>query len=294
MIKSKKLLALTICFMLILTFTGCNKNEAINEEGVVATVNDTVITQEELDMNYGFYTKMNPAVTKDDMLEKLIMDILMVEAAQKSGITVSQEQIDDEMQNFKSLNNTAEDYQKFLKDNGLTEEFLITEIEKEFYINNYLTVEMDKFNNPSDEDLQKMFDEYQMKEEVRASHILVNTEDEAKGVLDRINKGDKFEDVAKELSIDPGSGAMGGDLGYFSRIKMVKPFSDAAFKMEIGDISDPVQSDFGYHVIKLTDKKVDESKTLETEREILTQYYTYNSYNEMLENLKNNADIVIK
>lgn len=294
MIKFKKLLTLTICFLLIFTVVGCNKNDAINEEGVVATVNDEVITQEELDMNYEFYKKMNPTVTKDDMLEKLIMDILMVEAAQKSGINVDEHQIEDELENFKALNNSEADYQKFLKDNGLTEEFLKTEIEKEFYINHYLTIEMDKFNNPSDEDLQKMFDEYQMKEEVRASHILVNTEEDAKNVLERINKGDKFEDVAREVSIDPGSGAMGGDLGYFTRIKMVKPFSDAAFSMEIGEISEPVQSDFGYHIIQLTDKKTDDSKTIETERETLTQYYTYFNYNNLLETLKNNADIEIK
>ncbi len=294
MIKFKKILTLTICFLLIFTVAGCNKNDAINEEGVVATVNDEVITQEELDMNYEFYKKMNPTVTKDDMLEKLIMDILMVEAAQKSGINVDEHQIEDELENFKALNNSEADYQKFLKDNGLTEEFLKTEIEKEFYINHYLTIEMDKFNNPSDEDLQKMFDEYQMKEEVRASHILVNTEDEAKNVLERINKGDKFEDIAREVSIDPGSGVAGGDLGYFTRIKMVKPFSDAAFSMEIGEISEPVQSDFGYHIIQLTDKKTDDSKTIETERETLTQYYTYFNYNNLLENLKNNADIEIK
>ncbi|WP_312700506.1 peptidylprolyl isomerase [Sedimentibacter sp.] len=293
MIKLKKLLALTLCFVLVLSFTGCDKPQEITEEGVVATVNGQQITQEELDMNYGFYIKMNPTVTKEDMLDKLIMDILMVEAAKKGGITVTEQQVNEEMQNFKSLNNSEEDYQKFLKDNGLTEEFLRSEIEKEYYINHYLTTEMDKFSNPSDEELKKIFDEYKMQEEVRASHILVNTEEEAKAALDRINKGDKFEDVAKDVSID-GSAATGGDLDYFSRIRMVKPFSDAAFSLEVGDVSEPVQSEFGYHIIKLTDKRTDESKTVETERQTLTQYYSYLKYNEMLDNLKNEADIVIK
>ena len=291
--KLKKLLALTLCFVLVLSFTGCDKPKEITEEGVVATVNGQQITQEELDMNYGFYIKMNPTVTKEEMLDKLIMDILMVEAAKKGGITVTEQQVDDEMQNFKSLNNSEEDYQKFLKDNGLTEEFLRSEIEKEYYINHYLTTEMDKFSNPSDEELKKIFDEYKMQEEVRASHILVNTEEEAKAALDRINKGDKFEDVAKDVSID-GSAATGGDLDYFSRIRMVKPFSDAAFSLEVGDVSEPVQSEFGYHIIKLTDKRTDESKTVETERQTLTQYYSYLKYNEMLDSLKNEADIVIK
>ncbi len=294
MIKFKKLLSLTVFFSLIITLTACNNNKsAINQDGVVATVNDKPITQKELDENLAIYSKINPAWTEEKMLDQLILEVLLVEKAEKEGITVSDEDVNAELENIKIYTNTEEEYQKFLKDNGMTEEYLKESLRKEFLINHYISIQMEKIN-PSDEELQKMFDEYKMKEEVRASHILVKTLDEAKAVTERLNKGDKFEDVAKELSIDTGSGAMGGDLGYFSFIKMVKPFSEAAFNMEIGQVSEPVQSEFGYHIIKLTDKKKDESKTLETEKPILQEYYTYIKYDELLENIKKEAEIIKK
>ncbi len=91
-----------------------------------------------------------------------------------------------------------------------------------------------------------------MLREVRASHILVKTEDEAKNLLDEIKEGKSFADAAKEVSLCP-SGHDGGDLGFFKRGVMVKPFEDAAFALKnIGDISEPVQTQFGWHLIQLT------------------------------------------
>lgn len=91
-----------------------------------------------------------------------------------------------------------------------------------------------------------------MLREVRASHILVKSEDEAKKLLEEIKGGKSFADAAKEVSLCP-SGRDGGDLGFFKKGVMVKPFEDAAFAMkEIGEISDPVQTQFGWHLIQLT------------------------------------------
>ena len=90
--------------------------------------------------------------------------------------------------------------------------------------------------------------------QVKASHLLVRTEDEAKQLREEILSGKAFEDVAAEVSLCP-SGANGGDLGFFGKGQMVKEFEDAAFSMEIGEISEPVQTQFGWHLIKLTDKK---------------------------------------
>ena len=91
-----------------------------------------------------------------------------------------------------------------------------------------------------------------MKKEIRASHILVKTEDEAKKLLAEIKEGKSFAEAAKEVSMCP-SGHDGGDLGFFGRGMMVKPFEDAAFGLnEIGDLSEPVQTQFGWHLIQLT------------------------------------------
>jgi len=90
---------------------------------------------------------------------------------------------------------------------------------------------------------------------VRASHILVKTQDEASKIKSEIDAGKiSFEEAAKKYSLCP-SNAQGGDLDYFSRGMMVKPFEDAAFDGEIGKVSKPVQTQFGWHLIKVTDKK---------------------------------------
>jgi peptidyl-prolyl cis-trans isomerase C len=92
-----------------------------------------------------------------------------------------------------------------------------------------------------------------MTSKIKCSHILVRKQSEALAVLGRLKKGESFAKLAKELSIDKGSGKRGGDLGYFGRGMMVKPFEDAAFKLEKGQLSEPIKTEFGYHIIKRLD-----------------------------------------
>src|SRR5688572_3182860 len=110
----------------------------------------------------------------------------------------------------------------------------------------------------TDEEVKAAYDKEASKvkvsERVRARHILVQTEKEAKDVLARLNKGEKFEDIAKQVSLD-GSKDYGGDLGYFSAEEMVPEFSKAAFLLKIGETSAPVKTDYGWHVIKVEDRK---------------------------------------
>ncbi len=94
-----------------------------------------------------------------------------------------------------------------------------------------------------------------MTTQVKASHLLVETEDEAKALRKEIVEGGKdFGDVAAAVSLCP-SGATGGDLGFFGKGQMVKEFEDAAFNMEIGEVSQPIETQFGWHLIQLVDKK---------------------------------------
>ena len=85
---------------------------------------------------------------------------------------------------------------------------------------------------------------------IKCSHILVEKQSQAIAILDRIKQGEKFGKLAKELSIDSGSAKRDGSLGYFGRGKMVKEFETAAFKLEVGKISEPVKTQYGYHIIK--------------------------------------------
>jgi peptidyl-prolyl cis-trans isomerase C len=110
----------------------------------------------------------------------------------------------------------------------------------------------------TDEALHKLYDEAtkQMaaEKEVHARHILVETEDEAKAVLAELKNGADFAELAKKKSKDPGA-ADGGDLGYFTKDQMVPEFAEIAFKLENGQISDPVKTQFGWHIIKVEDKR---------------------------------------
>ena len=89
-----------------------------------------------------------------------------------------------------------------------------------------------------------------MSNKIKCSHILVQKQSEALAVLERIKNGEKFGKLAKELSIDSGSAKRDGNLGYFGRGKMVKEFENAAFKLAVGQISEPIRTQHGYHIIK--------------------------------------------
>ncbi len=89
-----------------------------------------------------------------------------------------------------------------------------------------------------------------MGNKIKCAHILVKKQSEALAIQERLKQGEKFGELAKELSIDSGSAKRDGNLGYFGRGAMVKPFEEAAFKLQIGEVSDLVKSEFGYHIIK--------------------------------------------
>lgn len=122
----------------------------------------------------------------------------------------------------------------------------------------------------TDEAVQTLFDEkYANAEpgkEYQAAHILVATEDEAKAIKDQLDGGADFAAIAREKSTDRGSASAGGDLGWFGVGMMVKPFEDAVIAMKKGEISAPVQSQFGWHVIRLVDERTAANPTIEDVR----------------------------
>lgn len=128
----------------------------------------------------------------------------------------------------------------------------------------------------TDESLQQAYDAdnaaHPAQIEIRASHILVKTEDEAKEIIKQLQSGADFATLAKEKSIDKGSGENGGDLNWFTKDTMVKEFSDAAFAMKRGDVSKvPVKSQFGWHIIKITDSRMQTPVPFEQRKDDLRQ-----------------------
>lgn len=123
-------------------------------------------------------------------------------------------------------------------------------------------------------------------DQVWARHILVATEDEAKQALDRLSKGETFADLANELSTDTSNNGQGGDLSWFTKGKMVQPFEEAAWALNVGEISQPVQSTFGYHIIQVLgheERPLDSSQLEEAKQK---------AYDEWLESAKTAANVV--
>ena len=128
-------------------------------------------------------------------------------------------------------------------------------------------------------------------EEVHARHILVENEAEAKKIAARLKAGEDFAKVAAETSKDPGSKAEGGDLGWFTKERMVAPFADAAFKMEAGKISDPVKTQFGWHVIKVEEKRTKPVPSFDEMKEQVEAYLTRKTQQDLITKLREGAKI---
>jgi len=127
-------------------------------------------------------------------------------------------------------------------------------------------------------------------EEVHARHILVPTEDEAKAILAQLKGGADFATVAKEKSKDPGA-ADGGDLGYFSKEQMVPEFAAVAFKLDKGQLSDPVKTQFGWHIIKVEDKRMKPTPTFDQVKGQIENYVAHRAQAQMVEKLRSAANV---
>ncbi len=131
--------------------------------------------------------------------------------------------------------------------------------------------------NVSDDVLKKYYEEhikdYTEPEKVHAKHILVKTKEDAEKVLAELKKGTKWDDVARKYSIDKSNASKGGDLGTFTRGRMVKPFEDAVFSMKPGEISGPVKTKYGYHIIKLISKTPSKVKPFDMVKSVVKNRY---------------------
>ena len=137
-----------------------------------------------------------------------------------------------------------------------------------------LEKEMESKAKVSDQEVKDYYEKH--KEDfavgrIRASHILVKTEEDARNILERLKKGEDFAKIAKKSSIDPGSAKNGGDLGFFSAGQMVPEFEAVAVKLKQGEISEPLKTKFGYHIIKVTDKKIGKSVEFEKVKNYISQ-----------------------
>jgi peptidyl-prolyl cis-trans isomerase C len=160
-------------------------------------------------------------------------------------------------------------------------------------LDEYLDQEAKKAVTP--EAARKLYDEtvksVPTEQEVRARHILVENEDDAKKIATRVKGGEDFAKVAGEVSKDPGSKTDGGDLGFFTKYRMVEPFAETAFKLEPGQISDPVKSQFGWHVIKVEEKRAKPAPTFDETKDQVETYLARKAQQDLIMGLRKNAKI---
>ena len=149
----------------------------------------------------------------------------------------------------------------------------------------------------TDKRMQQYYDQHKTEfiedDQITASHILVKTEEEARDVLKELKQGKDFDEVAKAKSTDPSS-SQGGSLGTFGRGRMVEPFEEAAFALKAGDLSEPVQTQFGWHIIKVTDRSEGAQQPFDEVKEDIRQKLSSDYIQTLLQELQDKATIEVK
>jgi peptidyl-prolyl cis-trans isomerase C len=296
---------------------------AIDRENQAAVVNGEGISIEELETEVALVSDQMassgqpvPAERKEEfkmqVLDSMISRQLLLDEAEELGIGLAEGEVDARLEEIKTQFPSAEEYETALTAQGLTEERLREDLEDNLVIQKLLQQEVEGKIVVSDADARSFYDDnpeqFQQPEQIQASHIIFTLEegtgeaeksDKRKQLEDlkaRIEGGEDFAELAREHSQGP-SAPRGGDLGFFSRGQMVKPFEDAAFALDVGELSGIVETQFGYHLITVTDKKAASTAVYEEiERQIkdyLKQEKTSGEFDRYLEELRDSAEIEV-
>ena len=285
-----------VCLAASVLLTGCGKKD------VAATVNGEPISIEDYEREYkmqaqqamaqygeDFLTQKSPdgkqtmgEMMRQNTLDNLVRFEIYKQDAESKGIKISDKDVDAEFDKMVKMYGGEEKLQEALKENNLTEEKM-----KEYTKTNLLMQQyqekMMKEMEPKEEELKKYYDDH--KDEFKtaeASHILVKTKEEAEAIKKELDGGADFAKLAKEKSLDTGSAENGGSLGQFTPGQMVKEFDEKVFSMKPGDISDPVKTQFGFHIIKLEKISDDFNSAKDAVKEAVIRD-KFKEYNDKLE-----------
>jgi peptidyl-prolyl cis-trans isomerase C len=296
--------------------------EAKSPSEKAAVVNGVVISQKELAKEMDFHlqrisrqglqlSKEQMAELKNKVLENLIDREILYQESQKSGIKVDKNKIDAELSGIKKRFPSIDEYKNALSTMKISEDEIKKQIKKKLAINALVDIKIGQKIVVTDKETKTYYDAnpdlFKQPEQVKASHILIKVEAGAdqqkkaqamqkiKEIQKKLKEGQDFAILAKKYSEDKGSSANGGDLGFFTRGQMVKPFEDAAFAMKPNEVSDIVETQFGYHLIKVYRQKpgkilaYSEVKDLLTER--MRQEKTQQEATKYIAELKKDAKI---
>lgn len=256
---SKKMIAgITASVVAVVAIAG-GAYAYVNSQ-TVATVNGERITKEEL---YDTLVGVYGASAVDNLVTKVVID----KEADKRDVEVKTSEIDDEVAVYEESYGGEEGLKSALEASGLTLADLKEDIETNIKIEKLMAKDIEI----TDEEVQAYYEEnkanFDTPESIEVSHILVEDEETAQKVLDKLKAGEDFAELAKEYSTDTATAENGGELGFITSGEMVEEFEKAAFALKVGEISDIVKTDYGYHIIKATDYKEAKESTYEESKE---------------------------
>jgi len=293
------------------------------DQKVIAKVGDRAITQQELNREMEVIRKRfeekgrqisdaQLSEIHDEVLDRMVRRELLYNACKKDGVTVEQSEVDANYQMIRARYPNDDDFKKMLAGLHLSEELIKKDIGREMAIKKYIDKKFVKNTTVSDEEskayYEKTKENFRQPESLHASHILIKVDEgaseEAKAaakkkieeIRKQIEDGADFAEMAKKNSEGPSS-TKGGDLGFFRRGQMVKPFEDAAFALKPGEVSDIVLTRFGYHIIKLQEKNEESVVAFDMIKDRISQYLiqekVQKKVNDLIETLKTENPITI-
>ncbi|MGB9840808.1 foldase protein PrsA [Thermovenabulum sp.] len=252
----KAAIILIIATLIIGLIAGCSEKKS----EAVAKVNGEAISKDEL---YDLMVKTIGEEALDYLISQKIIDL----EAKKQNITVTEEDINKELEKIYEAYGGETAFKQNLAMGGYSFE--------EYKKNLAMSIKTKKLIAPriniTEEEMKSYFnehkDEFAQKEQVRARHILVDDEKLANEISAKLKNGQDFAELAKQYSKDTATKENGGDLGFFSRGDMVKEFEDVAFSLKVGEISSPVKTQYGYHIIKVEEKKEAQEASFDKSKE---------------------------
>ena len=283
----------------------------VNGEAVTKVDFDRLIKNMELRANQAV-----PAERRDEVyrkaLDQLVTYTVLSQETRARKVAVTDAEVDSGIQQMRGQFQTEEAFKKALESRGMTLDKLKADTRIDISINKMVEAEVSTQPPPTDAQVREFYDKnpdkFKQDEAVRASHILFRVEetadaatkkkamDEAQSVLKQARSGADFAELAKKHSAD-GSAQQGGDLNFFTRGQMVPPFDQAAFAMKPGEISDIVTTQFGYHIIKVTERRPASTVPFEQVsgriKEFLTEQQKQQKADAFIQSLKQKAKIEV-
>lgn len=260
-------------FLVVMLFfvLGCAKTD---NSQILAKVNNQVITVKDLENRISkspSYYRSLAQQNKKKFLDDMIGEIIFVQEALKNRL----------------------DQNKDVRD-------LVAEARNKILISKLIEEKVEKRAVVTDDQIQQFYeqhrDQFVIPEKMRASHIMVSSEGKAKEILKRLKSGEDFAELARNESQDA-SKDNGGDIGYFTKGQMIPEFEEACFKLQVGELSEPVKTKLGYHIVRVTDRinaqAEDLSVVKQNIKEELLKVIKRNEFDKLVENLKKNSNIQI-